>query len=728
MSKRSSASARALTAGASHGATDRYAQALERCSVVAREEYAVGDRSFAATRAQAAQLSSQLEHAAHSIRRGGGEFEKSRESLEALRARLNEAVTSRLETAHLHLTERRRNLGQFTVALFGRTMAGKSTIREALTRGDGETIGRGAQNTTRELREYNWNHLRILDAPGIASSDARLRPELDALARSTFEQADLVLFLLSSDGIQEAVFEGLRAIREMGKPVLFLLNYKLDLTRGVLRRSFLRDGGLRSARVKAEIAGHESRLRSFACEHLAMREADVAVVPIHAQAAFLGRMRDSADEQVVYAASNVDAVMDRLTSEILRSGVVRRMQTVLDGTSYDLGAVRNLLSQESRELAKQARFVEGKFRELGVWCDGFVASGREGLARQLKAALAPLRASIATFVEDNLERKDVKARWKRHVEFCGLSEWMEEWQKQKADALTARINEFARQIQTESSLLESSALLAGVEQFDPIDLKRGFGWLGAGAGLATTVLGAGALFNWWNPAGWVMGALAGISVIAGLFGWFSDSREEKMARERAKAAKALRETVDELESGIEKRLKDWFEKRLVTVAVEIVRDGRALTDGMQQMADALRKSATEIDENIADLDRRLVLRAAEALDVPLAHNDLLRVSRAPGIRAKLLVRRSLPARLGLIVGKTLGEWLDAVAQGSPRETVAAALRPAEVHPEAVEVRGEIARVTVAREQVGKALGRHGLNVRLAGKLVQKQIKIVPEER
>mgnify|MGYP002717636730 CR=1 FL=1 len=728
MSASYAASNRPANVGPRRAVSGRYAEALKRCSAVAREEFAAAQDAFGASRERSTLLSRQLEQAANAIRRDGHEFQKSRDSLEALRSRLEETISGRLDGAELHLGRLKRRLGQFTVALFGRTMAGKSTIREALTQGDGSTIGKGAQNTTRGLHEYDWNHLRILDAPGIASSDERVRAQLDSLARSAFEEADLVLFLLSSDGIQETVFEGLRGIRDMAKPVLFLLNYKLDLTKDVLRRRFLREGGLRSSRVQAEIAGHEKRLRSFACEHLGMREADVTVVPIHAQAAFLGRMCGSEEEQALYAASNVDSVMERLTSEILRAGVVRRMQTIVDGTSYDLGAVRDLLTQESRELAKQAKFVGGKFRELGVWCDGFVAEGNKGLPGELKAALAPLRASIAAFVEDNLERRDVKACWKRHVEAHGLGEWMQAWQKQKEDALAARMHEFARQIQAEASLLDSSALLAGIEQYDPIDLKRGFGWMGAGAGLGTGVLGLGVLLNWWNPAGWVMGALFGISVIAGLFGWFSDSREEKMARQRAKAATALRESVGELEAGILKQLQKWFEKRLVAVANDIVGEGRVLTEGMQSMAGLLRRAATAIDEDVSGLDRRLLLRAAQALDIPLAEGDLERVARAPGLRAKLLVRRPLPSRFGTVVGKTLGEWLDPVVHGPERQVVAAALRPAQVDARAVSIDAETARVTLRRDQVGKAIGRQGINVRLAGKLLQKQIKLIPEER
>ena len=46
-------------------------------------------------------------------------------------------------------------LKNFKVVLFGRTKVGKSTVREALTKGDGASIGRGGQSTTIDINEYD---------------------------------------------------------------------------------------------------------------------------------------------------------------------------------------------------------------------------------------------------------------------------------------------------------------------------------------------------------------------------------------------------------------------------------------------------------------------------------------------------------------------------------------------------------------------------------------------
>ena len=51
-----------------------------------------------------------------------------------------------------HIEEKKQKLSNFSITLFGRTMAGKSTLMEILTNGDGKSIGLGAQRTTRDIR------------------------------------------------------------------------------------------------------------------------------------------------------------------------------------------------------------------------------------------------------------------------------------------------------------------------------------------------------------------------------------------------------------------------------------------------------------------------------------------------------------------------------------------------------------------------------------------------
>ena len=104
------------------------------------------------------------------------------------------------------------NLSSFNITLFGRTMAGKSTLMEVLTHGDGKAIGNGAQRKTRDIRSYEWNGLRITDVPGIGAFNGQKDEDI---AFEAAKNADMILFLMTDDGVQSQEAECFRSILEV---------------------------------------------------------------------------------------------------------------------------------------------------------------------------------------------------------------------------------------------------------------------------------------------------------------------------------------------------------------------------------------------------------------------------------------------------------------------------------------------------------------------------------
>ena len=88
-------------------------------------------------------------------------------------------------------------LSEFSITLFGRTMAGKSTLMEFLRHGDGSSIGKGAPRTTKDVRTYRWHGLDITDVPGIGAFNGE---EDEMIAFDAAKRADLIIFLLTEDG------------------------------------------------------------------------------------------------------------------------------------------------------------------------------------------------------------------------------------------------------------------------------------------------------------------------------------------------------------------------------------------------------------------------------------------------------------------------------------------------------------------------------------------------
>ena len=69
------------------------------------------------------------------------------------------------------------------VVMYGPTNSGKSTIIEALSRGDGQTIGTGEKDYTLKSREIQFGPLLLVDTPGIEGGEGELRLGTQAAVR-----------------------------------------------------------------------------------------------------------------------------------------------------------------------------------------------------------------------------------------------------------------------------------------------------------------------------------------------------------------------------------------------------------------------------------------------------------------------------------------------------------------------------------------------------------------
>ena len=117
--------------------------------------------------------------------------------------------------------------GQLHIVAFGRVSVGKSAMLNALLgenrfstsplHGETKTTQRG------QLREYVDGGVFLIDTPGINEVDGE---ERELLAREVANRADLVLFIVDGD-LTESETSALRAIADMNRPILLVLNLSL---------------------------------------------------------------------------------------------------------------------------------------------------------------------------------------------------------------------------------------------------------------------------------------------------------------------------------------------------------------------------------------------------------------------------------------------------------------------------------------------------------------------
>ena len=276
---------------------NNYKETLRDCATIAQKEHKLVVKKLKKTRKKLSNSQNVLVETISNLDKSDINDKMIYDSVNEVNHKTTELLKGGFDDFENSLKNKSNNLSDFTVTLFGRTKAGKSTIREALTGGDGSTIGKGSQRTTRDVKTYKWNHLRIVDTPGF---DAYKGTEDEKVAFSQVDETDLILFLVTSDSIEESEFEKLALLRRENKPVIILLNVLYDLSQPIKQKLFLKDP--RKFVSLSAIQGHLKRLRFLSKKHFDIH--NISVIPIHALSAFQSSQEMGERKRDLYEASN----------------------------------------------------------------------------------------------------------------------------------------------------------------------------------------------------------------------------------------------------------------------------------------------------------------------------------------------------------------------------------------------------------------------------------------
>lgn len=421
---------------------------------------------------------------------------------------------------------------EFSVLVFGRTMVGKSTLMEIMTHGSGASIGNGSQRTTLDVRDYHWKGMKITDVPGIASFDGR---EDDRLALEAAKGADLILFLISDDGVQQEEAKNLAELRRLGKPVLGIINVKLGITEQVRSLDMKRLRNKMAERERIETICNQ--FRQFA-GNFQQDWGDLTFVPVHLKAAYLGQDKNPE----LWEVSNFTAVEAYILSKVQQDGCFLRIKTFLDRVIIPLQGRMEMLYENSSSSLTEAFEYQKKCQELIEWKKAFKADSQRKKANLRKRLQRKLARGIREFAEDNYDNEDAGEDWK---------EYLQEELKLEADCMSflqERSNKCSRKRREMMDSLRTELTFAGVNaEFDDISMDSitDTQLLGTIAGGALTII---------CP-------VVGIAVT--LINWlFGSSKEEKIREAQEELQEQLLEAMDEcgyvnkLMAGVSKIMKE----------------------------------------------------------------------------------------------------------------------------------------------------------------------------
>lgn len=638
------------------------ARALEQCRSAARRGYDIAKENLRETAKAIGDVSKSLSQCLKSLEDGAV---RTPGIVDQIKAQLS-GVVNELEqlqrTSESALEERRKRLDSFSVTLFGRTMAGKSTLMEILTRGDGQSIGTGAQRTTRDVRRYSWNGLEVTDVPGVAAFEGA---EDEELAFTAASNADLILFLITDDAPQPVEAEWLARVRRLGKPVLGICNVKVAVDDDDDLLLFLRNPDRFFDRIRLEQLINQ--FQAFADQHVPGKP--VPFVATHLRSRFLAQQPQYAQQRDrLLAASRFDGVESRIVREVVGRGRFLRVKSFVDGAVVPMMDLADVLLEFSAQNSSNGRVLIGKWRQFREWSQKFRKHGQARINTLVSKTMDTLRGEVPSFAEDHYEDRSAGESWKKLVESSGVNRKVENLAKELLDECQKALSEVGRELKSELSLVVSLSADRHIKMDRIFNSKSAWKW-------GTTILAGGLaiarLIFVIGPLGWAAAAVGGIGR---LFSWFFDDREEKARRAREKLTKRLLGNIDKMERELRKSLGDWFHQKLLREQVYVLlNDLGAVTSSLFELADAQRTLAWTLNDRQKALARTLVEEALVQLKAENLKDSIVDIARVPGLATMFVIapNTTFPGQVRDGLERLLGEQIWFVVDTKSRFSILA---------------------------------------------------------
>ena len=307
---------------------------------VASEDYSIYETVFNKIFTSSNQLSSELQAKLNVIK-----MPLLKTTLEKFWAEYKDKVLLVLSDLKESSCKKELATQSFSIALMGRTKAGKSTLHYIMCNEGQEFIGKGSQRTTRFNRVFNWKKLKIIDTPGIGAGEEEGKKD-EAIALSVLSQADMICFVVIDDTIQSDVLDLLNQIAEYHKPLLIVLNHKEDIRKKSHYNTFLNDpDDWRLTNKETNLAGYINRLTRNAVRN--KYDKLMKVVPVFLLAAQIGKEKN---DDRIFKASNYPAFIDAINTLIHENSIIYKSQTMLDEPSIRLHKAFSTLEIEKTKL------------------------------------------------------------------------------------------------------------------------------------------------------------------------------------------------------------------------------------------------------------------------------------------------------------------------------------------------------------------------------------------
>ena len=429
-----------------------------------------------------------------------------------------------------YIENRCREMEKFTVVVFGKTTAGKSTLMEILTHGDGSTIGKGAQRTTRDVRSYEWNGLKIWDVPGFAAADGQ---EDEDVAYDAVPKGDLILFLLTNNKATSKEAEAMSRIRDLGKPVLGIMNIRVSTNRPdkILKKD------IEKAYASRDIPDIIRQFFEFGAKGHNQDWSNIEFVPVHLKCAFDAMHTSDPQKRDLYdSLSHFSAVTNHIAEYVKNRGRVFRLKTFVDIVEKPLMDLLTKIQEFQVRLAENYRLFVDETNNIEQKGKSFIEKIRREAESKRNTLRSEIMVALDSFVETNHEKDNetINRNFRNFISYRNVEQKMEEFANRTIDNYNFLLkNEgkaFVKNYRFYSPTVKELTFSGG----ELVDVKKWTRRLG-GLGLAGPIgwgLKAANIAKNTNPIGWGITAVQlGITVAGEAFAADIDVKHKNRKKE-----------------------------------------------------------------------------------------------------------------------------------------------------------------------------------------------------
>lgn len=687
---------------------DKYKKLLKECSDISYYEYNLVKEKF---RLLTKELSSKQKLLDKTFSKHKNSNIKNKDVYEKIKE-INKNTTDLLKYGfnafENSLSVKEKNLSDFTITLFGRTKTGKSTIREALTEGDGSTIGKGAQRTTRDVIPYRWNNLRILDTPGF---DAYQGEKDEEIAFSQIDETDLILYLVTDDSIQESEFKKLAKLRKDNKPVIIIFNVLHEIEESIPKKELLRNP--KEIVSLSAIKGHRSRIEFLSKKFLGIEH--IKIIPIHALAAFEStKIKDEKEKKQLYDASNFKHFNDFILKEVNKSGKQKRIQNFRESyISYLENDIRKVYDKSYQELYAINRIMWDIHKKLRRWFDNFIPSKYKEIERKVQNLFNPLYNEVDYFIDEYIEKANCNAQWNYIVNNHVNEEKLAVIQHNIIVEMNEYLNRIYKEFELDMEFIDHDIRTRRIYKVHKGQRDRLLRWSLPIAGLLI------------SPVGMGIGAVLGQVLSSG------ESDSTRFNRAKLNTKKQMLINLERIQRLYTSKLKNWFYNEITqNLRKRIYQDLYAEINSFRKLRNDYKAILDNIDSLIEKENIELIKRLT-SIDKPENYktDNIINVARVQSVLTKIVVKDSIfennNSKWNFI--KIYGERIVEVTKADDQNQFllnALQIEEDKVYKIKYNEKYNLYEITVQKKYAGRAIGSRSSNRITTEKLIKSRIKII----